>query len=292
MNSDNKKKRSNQSNQPETNRLKKKKAPTAGVGHAGKAAGKSAAVTVPNGTRFKKKSELARSKVKGFFKEPDAAADEDEVDAMEVDPAAAQAAKKARRAAKKAAAAAASPGDGDDDDSEANPFSGKIAILRIKRQEARAKRDWETADEIRDQLTALGVSQVVDTYVGKVGGSEGGKKGGATTKQLAAKAAKKVEQQNSAAAAVAGGGLMLSHGVHVLDLKEGRGKEVQEGEMVQVSYVGKMKSAKGPVFDQSKKGDWFHFRLGRGDVIQGWDIGVAGMRVGGTRRITVPGPMA
>ena len=47
-----------------------------------------------------------------------------------------------------------------------------------------------------------------------------------------------------------------------------------------------------PFFVANKKGKPFQFKLGSGEVIKGWDIGVAGMSVGGERRITVPAHLA
>jgi hypothetical protein len=218
---DKKKKRSNQSNQPETNRLKKKK--PVGVGHAGKAAAKPAAPAVPNGTRFKKKSELDRPKLKAkeFFKAGAGVGSEDE---MEVDEEAAQAAKQATKKAKKAAKREAAATH--DEEDAPKPYNGKVAILQIKRNEARAKKDWETADEIRDELIALGET-IQDDYVGGAGAGEKGP----TAKQQAIKASRKLDAKNSAAAAVAGTGAVVEGGVHVLELKLGKGKEVEEGKM-------------------------------------------------------------
>ena len=56
-------------------------------------------------------------------------------------------------------------------------------------------------------------------------------------------------------------------------------------------YVGKLAST-GKVFDETKGGKVFWFRLGVGEVIKGWDVGVSGMRVGDKRRLTVPPQMA
>ena len=59
---------------------------------------------------------------------------------------------------------------------------------------------------------------------------------------------------------------------------------VQDRKRVKVSYVGRLNNNSGAIFDQGT----ISFRLGRGEVIDGWDIGVQGMRQGSRRRITVP----
>ena len=72
------------------------------------------------------------------------------------------------------------------------------------------------------------------------------------------------------------------------DLTVGDGAEAVAGRNVMVHYVGVAWST-GQQFDASwDRGDSFDFRLGAGQVIQGWDQGVAGMKVGGRRRITIP----
>jgi FKBP-type peptidyl-prolyl cis-trans isomerase FkpA len=78
------------------------------------------------------------------------------------------------------------------------------------------------------------------------------------------------------------------------DTKAGTGAEAVSGRPVQVHYTGWLydeKSAdhKGRKFDSSRdRNDPFTFRLGGGEVIPGWDQGVAGMRVGGQRTLTIP----
>jgi peptidylprolyl isomerase len=72
------------------------------------------------------------------------------------------------------------------------------------------------------------------------------------------------------------------------DLTVGDGEEAKPGRYVNVHYVGVAFSS-GKEFDASyNRGEPFEFPLGGGQVIQGWDRGVAGMRVGGRRRLTIP----
>lgn len=72
------------------------------------------------------------------------------------------------------------------------------------------------------------------------------------------------------------------------DLVVGEGPEATPGQTVNVHYVGVAWSTRQQ-FDASwDRDDIFSFSLGAGQVITGWDEGVAGMRVGGRRRITIP----
>ena len=74
----------------------------------------------------------------------------------------------------------------------------------------------------------------------------------------------------------------------VEDIEVGDGPEAVSGSVVTVHYVGHAWSD-GKQFDASwDRNDTFAFRLGAGQVISGWDEGVAGMKVGGRRRITIP----
>jgi FKBP-type peptidyl-prolyl cis-trans isomerase len=79
----------------------------------------------------------------------------------------------------------------------------------------------------------------------------------------------------------------VSAALVVEDITVGTGDEAKPGQMVSVHYVGTLTS--GVQFDASRgRGRPFEFPLGRGRVIQGWDQGVAGMRVGGVRKLTIP----
>jgi FKBP-type peptidyl-prolyl cis-trans isomerase FkpA len=70
-------------------------------------------------------------------------------------------------------------------------------------------------------------------------------------------------------------------------LTPGTGAEAVAGKNVTVHYVGTLTT--GSKFDSSRdRGQGFTFRLGAGQVIQGWDQGVAGMKIGEIRRLTIP----
>jgi peptidylprolyl isomerase len=83
-----------------------------------------------------------------------------------------------------------------------------------------------------------------------------------------------------------------SYQLELEDLSVGEGDEATSGDIVEVHYVG-VSWKTGNQFDASwDRGDTFKFGLGKGQVIRGWDEGVAGMKVGGRRRITIPPDMA
>ncbi len=83
-----------------------------------------------------------------------------------------------------------------------------------------------------------------------------------------------------------------SYQLELEDIRVGEGEPAAAGHVVEVHYVGVSWSS-GRQFDASwDRGDTFKFKLGRGEVIAGWDQGVAGMRVGGRRRITIPPMLA
>jgi len=82
-----------------------------------------------------------------------------------------------------------------------------------------------------------------------------------------------------------------------IDLRVGTGTEATAGRTITVNYTGWLYAAgaadnKGTQFDSSVGRAPFSFVLGRGQVIAGWDQGVAGMRVGGQRRLVIPPSLA
>jgi peptidylprolyl isomerase len=80
--------------------------------------------------------------------------------------------------------------------------------------------------------------------------------------------------------------------LQIKDLWEGEGAEATAGKSVTVHYVGVSHST-GEEFDASwNRNEPFSFPLGGGRVIKGWDQGVAGMKVGGRRELTIPAHLA
>ncbi len=82
-----------------------------------------------------------------------------------------------------------------------------------------------------------------------------------------------------------------SSGLQFEDTTEGTGDTAVSGQHVSVHYTGWLYNdgVKGAKFDSSKdRGDPFKFYLGAGQVIRGWDEGVVGMKVGGTRVLVIP----
>ena len=83
-----------------------------------------------------------------------------------------------------------------------------------------------------------------------------------------------------------------SYELELDDIEVGDGDEAVSGQVVEVHYVG-VSWQTGKEFDASwDRGSTFKFKLGKGQVIAGWDQGVQGIKVGGRRRITIPPMLA
>jgi peptidylprolyl isomerase len=83
----------------------------------------------------------------------------------------------------------------------------------------------------------------------------------------------------------------MTDSLKIEDVQLGDGAEAASGKRVTVHYVGTLTD--GSKFDSSRdRGEGFTFRLGAGEVIKGWDQGVAGMKIGGLRKLTIPHQLA
>lgn len=80
---------------------------------------------------------------------------------------------------------------------------------------------------------------------------------------------------------------LKASGLQYQDVVKGDGAEAEAGQTVRVHYTGRLTD--GTKFDSSlDRGQPFEFALGAGVVIRGWDEGVAGMKVGGRRKLVIP----
>jgi FKBP-type peptidyl-prolyl cis-trans isomerase len=85
--------------------------------------------------------------------------------------------------------------------------------------------------------------------------------------------------------------ITTASGLQYEDTTVGTGPEAAKGKSVEVHYTGTL--ADGTKFDSSlDRRQPFAFKLGAGQVIKGWDEGVAGMKVGGTRKLVIPSDLA
>ncbi|HEX6865091.1 MAG TPA: FKBP-type peptidyl-prolyl cis-trans isomerase [Thermoanaerobaculia bacterium] len=95
------------------------------------------------------------------------------------------------------------------------------------------------------------------------------------------------DSRNGKAAPAEAGEVVTPTGLKYVDLEVGEGPEAVSGKAVEVHYTGWLEN--GTKFDSSlDRREPFTFRLGAGEVIEGWDQGVAGMKVGGKRKLIIP----
>ena len=76
----------------------------------------------------------------------------------------------------------------------------------------------------------------------------------------------------------------LKKGIQYFDFKIGNGEAIKRGKKIEVKYIGRLTNHNGKVFDQGN----IKFRVGSGEVIHGWDIGIIGMKLNGKRRLLIP----
>ncbi|MBL4669441.1 MAG: FKBP-type peptidyl-prolyl cis-trans isomerase [Flavobacteriales bacterium] len=84
--------------------------------------------------------------------------------------------------------------------------------------------------------------------------------------------------------------IITASGLKYILTKHGKGEQPTKGSYVSVHYVGKLLD--GQIFDTSRKGKPFSFHLGLGEVIEGWDEGIALLKVGDEATFTIPANLA
>ncbi len=95
------------------------------------------------------------------------------------------------------------------------------------------------------------------------------------------------KKQDAASSAAPQASTAAATELKIEDVKAGTGAEAVAGKLVSVHYTGTLTD--GKKFDSSvDKGEPFRFTLGAGQVIQGWEKGILGMKVGGKRKLTIP----
>jgi len=100
-----------------------------------------------------------------------------------------------------------------------------------------------------------------------------------------------VRPNTNAPTKVTGDGIKTDSGLQYWDIKVGTGDEAKDGDHVKVHYTGWFTS--GKKFDSSVDAHQpYSFTLGKGEVINGWDEGVTGMKVGGKRQLRIPPELA
>ncbi|KAE8268605.1 hypothetical protein A4X09_0g3730 [Tilletia walkeri] len=112
----------------------------------------------------------------------------------------------------------------------------------------------------------------------------------AAEKKEKTKPEEKKKEAKPAAKAGAPKKTTTASGLVIEDVKVGTGPQAKPGQRVGMRYIGKLTS--GKQFDSNTAGKPFYFKLGRGEVIKGWDEGVKGMTIGSERRLTCPPQLA
>ncbi|XP_034242026.1 46 kDa FK506-binding nuclear protein [Thrips palmi] len=160
--------------------------------------------------------------------------------------------------------------DDDDDDEEEDEDDGEAAEVLKKLQAMKENK----AKQGKNQQPAKGLPQNA-----KQGKKEQAKGQNQTNKQNGAPQSNGVSKKT------------ITGGIQIEELQLGNGPAAANNKQVSVYYVGRLKS-NNKQFDACQSGPGFRFKLGKGEVIKGWDLGVAGMKVGGKRRLTIPAKMA
>ena len=185
----------------------------------------------------------------------------------------------------------------DDDYSSSDPEEGSEEESEEDDAPKKTKKGGVVIEEIEEKHEAPAVKK--ETKEKKRAAAEPAAAAPPAKKEKAAPAPVKKEKETPKKAAPAAeepakGQLKreFKNGMEIVNIAMGKpgGKQAKPGKKILMKYVGKLQS--GKIFDQTRGNSTFTFRLGIGEVIKGWDVGVDGMRVGDKRRLTIPPAMA
>ncbi|GAA5841207.1 hypothetical protein JCM11251_003234 [Rhodosporidiobolus azoricus] len=183
----------------------------------------------------------------------------------------------------------------DDGDLDDEMDSSRIEELVEEKPKASKKRAAEETAADDSTVSAADIAGLSKSQLKKLAKKQKGEKGEAVAPAPAAAekpTPKKAEEKKEAPkkAAAASKTRIIAGGLEVTDAKEGTGSAAKNGQKVGMRYIGKLEN--GKVFDSNTKGSPLVFTLGRGEVIKGWDLGVAGIKVGGERKLRIPAALA
>jgi FKBP-type peptidyl-prolyl cis-trans isomerase len=170
---------------------------------------------------------------------------------------------------------------------EAQSEKDKLEALREKKQEKKKRQKEKKAERAKQEKAEKAKQQSEQSRI------EAAKEKAEAAKQKAAEKRKKKKNETKGEKGESGGGgnsgnqsfTTIRKGVQYQDILVGNGPLVQDRKKVRVAYTLRAKNRYGKVLDTSED---FGFRLGRGEVIDGWDIGVLGMKQGGKRYLIIP----
>ncbi|GAA6052212.1 hypothetical protein JCM3770_000799 [Rhodotorula araucariae] len=191
--------------------------------------------------------------------------------------------------------------DGDESDEDMTDGEGRIQEIQEKQTKKRAAIEDAPAGADDSTVSAASLAGLSKNQKKKLAKKQKGENGEAVApaaapaaaaspaaKKEAAAPAKKEEKP--AAKKEEKKTQVLANGLEITDAKIGTGAAAKSGSKVGMRYIGKLDN--GKVFDSNTKGAPLTFTLGRGQVIKGWDLGVAGMQVGGERKLKIPAKLA
>ncbi|KAL9126462.1 MAG: hypothetical protein Q9217_004483 [Psora testacea] len=161
----------------------------------------------------------------------------------------------------------------------------KLSKKQMKKLKNNAGKAVETAGDNRD-VKKEGSTAKSDKKVQFANNLEQGPASSSSTMKAETDGDVRTEVRKEKEKPKASLGVKMVQGVKIDDKKLGKGPAAKKGDKLGMRYIGKLSD--GKIFDANKKGPPFRFKLGAGQVIKGWDIGVAGMSVEGERRIVIP----